>query len=143
MESTALLRRRLASRSATGAGLGLLGPVDEPAYGCVVMVQEVRDGGHNSQPDRLAQDFRWGGDEFALLMPDSDHDAAEQAVARLRRAICDTCLGPTGEPVATGWGIAQVTQEVSAREAMARADGLLIAAKQRGRETPGGVLHSS
>ena len=92
---------------------------------------------------RPDQSFRWGGDEFALLMPDSDHDAAEQAVARLRRAICETCLGPTGEPVATGWGIAQVTQEVSAREAMARADGLLIAAKQRGRETPGGVLHSS
>jgi hypothetical protein len=54
MESTALLRRRLASRPATGAGLGLLGPVDEPADGCVVLVEEVRDGGHNSQPDRLA-----------------------------------------------------------------------------------------
>jgi len=54
MESTALLRRRLASRSTTGAGLGLLGPVDEPTDGCVVLVQEVCNGGDNSQPDQLA-----------------------------------------------------------------------------------------
>ncbi len=49
MESTSCCGGRLASHSATGAGLGLPGTVDEPADGCVVVVQEVCNGGHSSQ----------------------------------------------------------------------------------------------
>jgi diguanylate cyclase (GGDEF)-like protein/PAS domain S-box-containing protein len=71
---------------------------------------------------------RWGGDEFALLLPDCDLDCAERIVARLQEVT------PGGED-GVGCSAGLVCWEVgeSAERVVARADAALYAAKADGR----------
>jgi diguanylate cyclase (GGDEF)-like protein/PAS domain S-box-containing protein len=71
---------------------------------------------------------RWGGDEFALLLPDCDLDCAEGIVSRLQEVT------PGGEDD-VGCSVGLVRWEVgeSAEQVVARADAALYAAKADGR----------
>jgi diguanylate cyclase (GGDEF)-like protein/PAS domain S-box-containing protein len=68
---------------------------------------------------------RYGGDEFALLLPDCTHDEAVAVVDRLRAALPDglTCSA----------GLARWDGEISPDELIARADAALYEAKSAGR----------
>jgi diguanylate cyclase (GGDEF)-like protein/PAS domain S-box-containing protein len=71
---------------------------------------------------------RWGGDEFALLLPDCDLDCAERIVARLQEV---TPGGAEGVGCSAGlvcWDVGE-----SAERVVARADAALYAAKADGR----------
>jgi diguanylate cyclase (GGDEF)-like protein/PAS domain S-box-containing protein len=68
---------------------------------------------------------RYGGDEFAVLLPDCDPECARAVIERLRTALPDeiSCCA----------GLARWNGSMSAEELMARADGALYEAKDSGR----------
>ncbi len=71
---------------------------------------------------------RWGGDEFALLLPDCDLDCAERIVSRLQEVT------PGGEEgVGCSAGLVRWEVGESAERVVARADAALYAAKADGR----------
>ncbi len=71
---------------------------------------------------------RWGGDEFALLLPDCDLECAEGIVSRLQEVT------PGGEDdVGCSAGLVRWEVGESAEQVIARADAALYAAKADGR----------
>jgi diguanylate cyclase (GGDEF)-like protein len=81
----------------------------------------------------LDRGFRWGGDEFVMVLPDTDHAGAEDLAARLSRAVQTKCLRPDGSPLTITTGTAQATPDMNAEELLGTADLALMGAKTRGR----------
>jgi GGDEF domain-containing protein len=75
--------------------------------------------------------FRWGGDEFALLLPDTDHEGAEQAAARLASDVLNTCSDAQGQPLSVTWGAAQAIPGMTAEELLAQSDLALMTQKRK------------
>ena len=73
--------------------------------------------------------FRWGGDEFVMVLPDTDHAGAEDLAARLRRTVQTTCLRPDGSPLTITTGTAEAEPGLDADELLGTADLALMAAK--------------
>ena len=79
---------------------------------------------------------RIGGEEFALLLPECDAEAARVFADRLREAIAAAPFAPGGEPqrITVSIGIAELTATRDTRPAlMAAADTALYRAKSEGR----------
>jgi len=80
---------------------------------------------------------RLGGDEFAALLTDVDADDAARIVERVRRAVeAAPVQADDGTPIPLTASLGAVLVEAGAAsldQALARADGLLYAAKQAGR----------
>lgn len=74
--------------------------------------------------------FRWGGDEFVLLLPDTDHEGAEGAAARAASHVADHCASADGRPLAICWGVAELASGLSPDELLPRADLALLAQKR-------------
>jgi diguanylate cyclase (GGDEF)-like protein len=75
------------------------------------------------------QVFRWGGDEFAVLLPGATAEHAEEVLERLEAAIADTVRDPSGSPVEITFGWAAGGPEAELRTLTAQADALLLARK--------------
>jgi diguanylate cyclase (GGDEF)-like protein len=75
--------------------------------------------------------FRWGGDEFALLFPDTSYEGAEEAVARIASEVMNTCSAPDGRSLTVSWGIAELEEGVGASGLFDQADLALMAHKRR------------
>ncbi|HEY6758310.1 MAG TPA: GGDEF domain-containing protein [Baekduia sp.] len=77
--------------------------------------------------------YRVGGEEFAIVMPGADEDAAAELAERLRVAIAATPLA--GLAVTMSFGVAGAAPGAFVwEEAYARADAALYLAKQDGRD---------
>jgi len=76
--------------------------------------------------------YRWGGDEFAVLLPGTDADGALTAMERLRQLVSDGVKGPDGEPIRLSFGLTELDSEDSHEHLVARADAALLAAKGQG-----------
>lgn len=79
---------------------------------------------------------RYGGDEFVVLLPETELDFAVQVAERLREAICGLPIEtPVGDiPVAVSLGVAAIDDEVSTFEMlMEKADHVMYTAKTTGR----------
>lgn len=79
--------------------------------------------------------FRLGGEEFAILLPHTDLEAARQVADRIRMAISDICI-PCGEQqarVSASAGVATRRQGETPLQWLARADDALYRAKADGR----------
>jgi diguanylate cyclase (GGDEF)-like protein/PAS domain S-box-containing protein len=79
---------------------------------------------------------RLGGEEFAVLMPDTPIDSAEIACERLREAIATACIVlPSGiyTYATASLGLAALGGEETGSALLARADGALYSAKDDGR----------
>jgi diguanylate cyclase (GGDEF)-like protein len=79
--------------------------------------------------------FRWGGDEFALLLPGTDLTGARRLGERLRGAVSGACLRPDEEPVTIRFGVAEMSGDSSLTELVELAD-LALAAAQRQPQAP-------
>lgn len=88
-----------------------------------LLAERVRD------TDRAA---RWGGEEFLILCPQSDIDAAQHLAEGLRQAVEDADLG-IGQPLTASFGVARLAPGETAEALVDRADRALYAAKHAGR----------
>jgi diguanylate cyclase len=85
-----------------------------------------------------AQVFRYGGEEFVVLMPGADLQKSRHAADILRRSIesisvRDRRTGKVLDNLTVSAGVAQKTQNENAVEFIARADAMLYEAKELGR----------
>jgi diguanylate cyclase (GGDEF)-like protein len=79
---------------------------------------------------------RWGGEEFALLLPDPTVDGAQRVAERLRQALEEqVILSPEGEPlrVTVSLGVASFPDLGGRAELVAAADEALYRAKRAGK----------
>lgn len=81
---------------------------------------------------------RLGGEEFAILLPETDPETAALTAERLRAAVASVELGIEGRPVSVtiSLGIASLfhdDEDPSFESVLVRADGALYRAKQNGR----------
>jgi diguanylate cyclase (GGDEF)-like protein len=74
--------------------------------------------------------YRWGGDEFAVLLGSGDGEGTDLVRARLTQAVRATCLDPDGAPLHVTCGIAEL-EDGDASELIALADAELMARKRR------------
>jgi diguanylate cyclase (GGDEF)-like protein len=77
--------------------------------------------------------FRWGGDEFAILLPGADASAGAALAIRLESSVADSCSSPGGEPLTVTCGHAVLDATMSAADAVSRSDATLLAIKEHGR----------
>ena len=79
---------------------------------------------------------RWGGEEFAVILPDTDADGAVAYAERAREALQErTLLTPAGGPLhlTASFGVATFPPASNQRELVAQADGALYEAKRGGK----------
>jgi GGDEF domain-containing protein len=72
--------------------------------------------------------FRWGGDEFGVVLPDADGEAAAQVGERMAEAVALTCSHP--EPLTIAFGTATLRGDDDADALTARADAMLFDRKR-------------
>jgi diguanylate cyclase (GGDEF)-like protein len=77
--------------------------------------------------------FRWAGDEFAVLLEDTDEQTAAQVCSRLREAITRAVTTPGGEPVTVTLGWARDEGGGTLEDLTAAADRAMLARKRSGR----------
>jgi len=124
------------------------------AYFDIDRFKEINDRLGHGAGDRLLAEFstavdemirgtdlfaRMGGDEFVLLLPDTDARDAMLVVDRVRKLLLDDATA--GHPVTTSVGIATFRFPPSTVDALlAEADDLLYQAKDRGGDTVVGMV---
>ncbi|TDY03995.1 diguanylate cyclase [Thiohalophilus thiocyanatoxydans] len=89
----------------------------------VIMREQTRDS------DVLA---RWGGEEFIILLPETDLDGALQAAGALRQAVADTRF-PTVGQVTVSLGVSTYQSGDTPDSLIKRADDAMYQAKTAGR----------
>lgn len=75
---------------------------------------------------------RWGGEEFMLLLPESDRAAAGKIAEKLRCAIAEYRFDEL-EPVTASFGVAEFCPQDSIDSLLKRVDDALYQAKESGR----------
>jgi diguanylate cyclase (GGDEF)-like protein len=75
--------------------------------------------------------FRWGGDEFAVLVPDGAEGDGAVLAARVQAAVMHSCLTPEGEPLTITCGHAEIGGDFTPASAVAAADAVLLSLKSR------------
>jgi diguanylate cyclase (GGDEF)-like protein len=91
-----------------------------------------------------ASDFaaRFGGEEFVLLLPETDRQGSIELAEKLRRQIERTALVPTG-PITASFGVAGLPEDaVDPDELVRKADRALYMAKAQGRNRVESADHS-
>jgi diguanylate cyclase (GGDEF)-like protein len=73
--------------------------------------------------------FRWAGDEFAVILPETDLEGAERVAARLRSAVFGQCSRPDGSPVVIGIGVAEMRAGMTLEQVLVEADRALFEQK--------------
>jgi diguanylate cyclase (GGDEF)-like protein len=73
--------------------------------------------------------FRWGGDEFALVLPATDQAAARVVGARVREMVRRSVVLSDGEPLQLRFGAAEFEEGMDAEELLAAADLALMSAR--------------
>jgi diguanylate cyclase (GGDEF)-like protein len=80
---------------------------------------------------------RWGGEEFVVLLPDTDEPGAHVVAERLRSAVVDASIAPPGTseraPVTISLGIASTDANWNLDRMITEADAQLYRAKAAGR----------
>ena len=83
------------------------------------------------EPDTLA---RWGGEEFTLILPETDTEGARDLAERLRRAVGDEPVADAGH-VTISLGVTRMGAGDDADSLLKRLDNALYRAKELGRNT--------
>jgi len=77
------------------------------------------------------QCFRWGGDEFAVVLPGADAAEGEAVVERFTVAVAEGCENADGKPLNMTCAVAQLEERTTAAGLVASADRALIELKAR------------
>jgi diguanylate cyclase (GGDEF)-like protein len=75
--------------------------------------------------------YRWGGDEFAVLVPDAAEGDGAMLSARVQSAVMHSCRTPDGRPLTITCGHAEIGGESTPAGAVAAADAVLLSLKSR------------
>jgi diguanylate cyclase (GGDEF)-like protein len=75
-------------------------------------------------PDRV---FRWGGDEFVLLLPGTDADGAQVVIERVQANVSAACLRPDNDSIWIHFAAAELQPDMSGEELCEAADLALMA----------------
>jgi diguanylate cyclase (GGDEF)-like protein len=78
--------------------------------------------------------FRWGGDEFVIVLPGSDRVTAEEVLDRMAEAVPAVCETEDGRPVTLTYGCAEFEEGMTMDDAMALADLSLLGNKPARRD---------
>jgi diguanylate cyclase (GGDEF)-like protein len=76
---------------------------------------------------------RWGGEEFVLLLPDSDLESAHNAADKLRLLVAETDFPKAPTRLTISIGVTQLAEDDTIKSIMERVDHALYSAKARGR----------
>ncbi len=71
--------------------------------------------------------FRWGGDEFALILTGTQADDTDPLAERLRSAVASSCRRPDGSPIQIRFAAAELSDQMTPDELVEMA-GLALAA---------------
>ncbi len=95
------------------------------------VLKEITDviGSNLRENDMLA---RWGGEEFIIVIPNSDKDSAYNLIDRIRKIVNAHDFGEVGE-VTFSAGVCQHTSEYTVDSIIDKADFALYLSKQLGR----------
>jgi diguanylate cyclase (GGDEF)-like protein len=93
-------------------------------------LQDVADAMRESlrDPDVL---FRWGGDEFAVVLTGAPTDGARSVGERLSARVDSSCRRPDGEPISLRFAAAELERGMEIDDLVERAGRELTAAKMR------------
>jgi diguanylate cyclase (GGDEF)-like protein len=75
--------------------------------------------------------YRWGGDEFAVLLPNVEQHVAEKVAERVSAAVVASCIRPSGEPQTLAWGTSELAPGMEASDLLASADLALMTRKHK------------
>jgi diguanylate cyclase (GGDEF)-like protein len=77
---------------------------------------------------------RWGGEEFIILLPDTDLAEAVAIAEQLRKEISKIKIPELGDrKITASFGVTPVWPNEPLNQAVSRADGALYESKRRGR----------
>jgi diguanylate cyclase (GGDEF)-like protein len=70
--------------------------------------------------------FRWGGDEFVVVLPGSGQEAARHVLERMAQNVRELCAEPDGRGIEISWGAAELAPGASPEDVLAEADLALL-----------------
>jgi diguanylate cyclase (GGDEF)-like protein len=73
--------------------------------------------------------FRWGGDEFSVLLPGADAALATELCERIGAAVRASCRAPDGEPLSVSCGHTQLDGGMGKRDLLEAADLAMLTMK--------------
>lgn len=81
------------------------------------VAESVRD---SLPPEATA--FRYGGDEFVVLLPGHDLASARESIEGIRAAVASQCRPSDRPPLGTRWGLGELRKGMALTDALAAAD---------------------
>ena len=73
--------------------------------------------------------FRWGGDEFVVMLPATDRPRAEEVLRRMTANVTASCETPDGNAVELTWATAELAVGAGPEEVLTAADVALLERK--------------
>jgi diguanylate cyclase (GGDEF)-like protein len=133
------LARELATAAATGTRVGLLiADLNDfkrinDEHGHVVGDECLRQAADALRVAVRGSDgcYRWGGDEFAVLVGKAGPGDAAALATRVEAVVSEGSRGPNGQPLSVTCGHAELDGSVTPADAMTEADAVLLGLKRR------------
>jgi diguanylate cyclase (GGDEF)-like protein len=83
--------------------------------------------------------FRWGGDEFAVVLPGTELEEGVRIAERLEAAVTQLCTRTDGLAVTVTWGLSELEAGMTAHELVKSADSMLLARKREREVAPADI----